>query len=86
MKSLSRHLPHYLALLGILFFGLSAFIVFSYDKGFQIAVAVAVAASYVAWGVIHHSIHGDLHVSVLVEYLAVAALGLVVVFSLVFRG
>ncbi len=48
-------------------------------------VALAVAISYVSWGIIHHYIHHDLTFAVLVEYLAVAILGLVMVFSLLAR-
>jgi hypothetical protein len=86
MKSLSRHLPHYFALFGILIAGIVAFGLFSYDRAFQMAIAVALAASYVAWGIAHHLIHGDLQFSVVVEYLVVATLGLVVIFSLLFRA
>jgi len=85
MKSLTRHLPHYLSLLGILFFGALGFIVFSYDKAFQVAVSIAVAVSYVTWGIMHHKLHRDYDLAVVVEYLAVALLGLSIVFSLIFR-
>lgn len=86
MKSFSKHLPHYLALLGILFFGFLGFVLFSYDRGFQIAIAYASAASYVAWGIIHHWLHHDLYLAVVVEYLAIATLGLFIVLSLVLRA
>jgi hypothetical protein len=86
MKNIARHLPHYLTLLGLLFAGILAFVIFSYDKMFQIGVLAAVAASYVAWGIIHHAIHKNLHLSVVIEYLVVAALGLIVVLSLIFRS
>jgi uncharacterized membrane protein YidH (DUF202 family) len=86
MKNIARHLPHYLTLYGILFAGLLAFIIFSYDRLFQIGVLVAMAVGYVAWGIIHHAIHKNLHLSVVLEYLVVAALGLVVVLSLIFQS
>lgn len=85
MKSIAKHLPHYLTLLGILVLGGAAFILFSYDKAFQIGISIAVAAAYVVWGVVHHLIHRDLHLSVFIEYLLVAALGLVIIFSLILR-
>jgi len=85
MKNFAKHLPHYLALFGVLIVGALAFYLFSYDRAFQAAVAIAVAIAYVAWGIVHHSIHRDLHFSVFIEYLLVAALGLVIVFSLLFR-
>lgn len=86
MKHFAKHIPHYLSLMGVLLVGAFAFWFFSYDRLFQTAVACAVAVSYVAWGIIHHGIHRDLHISVVIEYLAVAALGLVVVLSLIFRS
>ena len=86
IKQLVEHMPHYLPLFGIFSFGLTAFSFFSYDRSFQAASAIAVAVAYVAWGVIHHYLHKDLHLSVVIEYLVVALLGLVIVFSLVFQA
>ncbi len=86
MKNFARHLPHYLTLFGLLIAGALAFVIFSYDKIFQVGVLVAVAAGYVAWGVVHHAIHKNLHFSVFVEYLIVALLGLVIVLSLIIRS
>ncbi len=85
MKNLARHLPHYLTLLGLLGAGTIGFIFFSYDRLFQIAVSIAMAVSYVVWGVVHHYLHQDLHLAVVIEYTVVAALGLVIVFSLLLR-
>jgi EamA domain-containing membrane protein RarD len=86
MKKFSRDIQHYLPLVGILVAGLVGFIVFSYDRNFQVAIAVAVAISYVVWGLVHHHIHKDLHASVVIEYLAIAVIGLVAVFSVLFRA
>ena len=85
MKRIAKHLPHYAPLLGIFALAVVAFLISSYDRLFLMGVSIAVAASYVAWGVVHHSIHRDLHLSVVVEYIVVAALGLVIVFSLLLR-
>ena len=86
MKKILKHLPHYLSLAGILVAGIVGFMVFSYDRSFQIAVAIGLSLAYVAWGVIHHAIHRDLYLSVVVEYIVVASLGLVVMLSLIFRA
>lgn len=85
MKQFARDLPHYMLLIGILFAGFAGLVLFSYDKNFQMAVAIALSASYVAWGVVHHSIHKDLHFEVVLEYLAMAVLGLAIIFSLIIR-
>ena len=86
MKRIAKHLPHYLSLAGILIAGIVGFIVFSYERALQIAVAIGMALAYVAWGIIHHAIHRDLYLSVVIEYIVVASLGLVVMLSLIFRA
>ncbi len=85
MKNFGKHLSHYLPLLGIFSLGVAGFVFFDYDRFFQMALAVAVAASYVVWGLIHHYLHRDLHLSVVIEYLIIACLGVVIVFSLIYR-
>lgn len=85
MKQVAKDLPHYMLLGGVLLAGFAGLIIFSYDKNFQVAVALATGISYVAWGLIHHYIHRDLHFEVFIEYAAVALLGIVVLFSLILR-
>lgn len=86
MKSFKKHIPHYISLIAIFVAGIFGFYLFSYDRTFQIGVAVALATSYVSWGIIHHAIHKDIYLSVVLEYIAVAILGLVMVLSLILRG
>lgn len=85
MKSFMRDLSHYSLLICILLAGFAGLVLFSYDINLQIAVAIATAVSYVSWGLIHHHIHKDLHFEVIIEYAAVALLGLVILFSLILR-
>lgn len=85
MKRVTRHLQHYLPLMGVVFVGFFGFWFLRYDKSLQMAVSIATGSAYVAWGIIHHHIHRDLHISVVVEYLAIAILGLVIIFSMLFR-
>lgn len=82
----SKHLPHYLSLFGIFAAAIVGFIVFSYDRDFQVAIAVAVSASYFVWGVVHHSMHKDLEIKVVLDYLVVALLGMVTLLSLIYRS
>jgi len=86
MKKFSNHLPHYLSLLGILTLGVVGFALSSYNRALQIFICVLIAVSYVVWGYIHHKIHKDFEVAILIEYIAVALLGLITVFSLIFRS
>ena len=49
-----------------------------------ITIAAAIAATaYVAWGIIHPSRRGDLHLKIVLEYLALAILGVVLVYTTV---
>lgn len=80
-----KHFVHYLSLIGILIAGVLGFYLFSYDRLFQIGIASALAAAYVSWGVIHHTIHKDICLSIVLEYVAVAILGVVMVLSLIYR-
>lgn len=86
MKHFAKHLPHYLSLFGVFAMGAVGIYYFSWDKSFQMAIVAAMAASYVAWGIVHHWIHKDLYLSVIFEYIIVAILGVIIVFSLIFRA
>lgn len=86
IRRTTRHIQHYLPLVGIIVAGVFGFVVFSYDRRFQAAITIATAAGYFVWGMVHHHLHRDLHFPVVLEYLAIAALGVVIVFSLLFRA
>lgn len=79
---MSRHFSHYLVLFGILGVAVFGWLTFSYDQAFQIALIIATAASYVAWGVVHHFLHEDLYFEVVLEYLAIAILGGILALSI----
>jgi hypothetical protein len=85
MESMSKHLPHYISLIGILIAGILGFYFFSYDGFFQTAIITALAVSYVSWGVIHHAVHKDISFSIIMEYVAVSALGLIIALTLIYR-
>lgn len=80
-----KDLRHYLALLAILSVGLGAFFYFSYNRTVQIGVVVALSATYVVWGIFHHSLKRELHLRIILEYIAVATLVSIVVIFLLLR-
>lgn len=86
MKDITHHIQHYLPLIGVLFAGFMGFNLFSYDKLFQEAIIISVGVAYIAWGVVHHYIHGDFHLSIFLEYVAIATLGVVLIITLVLRA
>jgi len=62
--------------------GVIGFTIFWYDKNFQTAIVIATATGYVVWGIVHHHLHNDLYLSVLLEYVTMAVLGVVIILSI----
>jgi hypothetical protein len=85
MKPFAKDISHYFVLFGILIASFAGLILFSYDKNFQIAIALALALSYLSWGLVHHHLHNDLHIETFLEYLVIALLGFVIIFSIIIR-
>lgn len=84
MDKITKHLPHYLPLVGILLAGVFGFWAFSYNQFLQIAVVISAAISYISWGIIHHLLHGDLYLEVVIEYFLIAALATSAVIFVIF--
>lgn len=84
MKHFFKHFSHYVPLVGILFFTALAFTQFYYEKVLLIGVSLAISVAYVTWGVIHHTIHKDLTIKIIFEYIFVALIGLIMLLSVVF--
>lgn len=82
----TRHLPHYMSLIGILIATFIGFFAFSYDKSFQLAIITASCIAYFSWGVVHHIIHRNLNAQIVIEYACFAALGFVIGVSVIFRS
>lgn len=86
MYHFRKHYHHYFPLMTIFIAGVVGFIFFSYDRIFQIALATSLSAAYFSWGIIHHKIHKDLDMFVIVEYLSISLLGLIMLLSLIYRS
>lgn len=84
-KDIREHLGHYLVLLFILSFGAFAFVYFQRFPQSQIVSLFLTASFYVLWGIIHHYLEGDLHLRIIFEYLAVALLGFLILWSIINR-
>lgn len=76
---------HYLVLLFILIFGGVSMFYFQRFPQAQVVSVFLTASFYVLWGVIHHYIKGDLHPRIVLEYLAVALLGFLILWSIINR-
>ena len=86
MSKLLKHLPHYLPLFGFYAAGAGVFIAFSYNRKMQMAAAALAALAHIVWGIIHHRVHGDLNLIVVLEYIAFALIGFLIVFSLIIQA
>lgn len=77
---------HYLILFSILGFGLYLFRIFSFNRQVQIWLIVAIAFVYLNWGVVYHWLKKELHLRVVIEYLAVALLAAIMMIFLLLRA
>jgi hypothetical protein len=48
----------------------------------QLIIGSITAAAYVAWGIIHHALSGDLHSRVVIEYVLVGLIAIVLLVTL----
>lgn len=80
----TKHFSHYISLGGIMAATVIGFCLFSYDKNFQLALISAASLSYLVWGIVHHTIHKDLSLQVLIEYAVFASIGFVIGVSIIF--
>lgn len=73
-----RDIQHHLVLALLLLGALWVFAMVSYSKMLQFATGVVTALCYVAWGIIHHKLDGDLYFKNVVEYIFIALLSIVI--------
>jgi len=71
---------HYIVLFSIVGVGATAFFQLAGNSPLQLLIGIVTTLSYIGWGIIHHALHGDLHMKVVVEY---AVIGLVAIFFLI---
>lgn len=78
-----KHL-HMIVLAIILGLSLVTFVVLNGKRDLQFLIGFVSALSYVLWGIIFHVIERDLYPRVIVEYVSVAAVGLVLLYTVLF--
>lgn len=84
-KDFAHHPLHYFVLLCIMVVGLWGIFWFDYNQSLQLGIVISLAISYVAWGVVHHWQHKDLHIKIIFEYLLVAIFAILIFASLLLR-
>ncbi len=65
---------HLIVLIIILFSGIATFISLAPNRQLQFIVGIATSVAYVLWGILHHSISGDLHKKIVVEYILISSI------------
>lgn len=80
---MKTHLFHFLILIAIIGLGVGIFFLASGNRGAQLLIGLTTSFAYVAWGLIHHAIEGDLHKKIVVEYVLMGAIA-VLLFLIVF--
>lgn len=83
---IKEHFSHYSVLVFILLFGILSFFYFQRYAQAQIFSILLTSTFYVIWGIIHHYLEKDLHPRIILEYLAVALLGFLVIWSIINRA
>ncbi|MCL4200689.1 hypothetical protein KJZ67_05125 [Patescibacteria group bacterium] len=73
---------HTIVLFTILFGGTFTFWFARGNTALQLAIGVVTTIAYVAWGIIHHSLKGDLHRKVVIEYVLVGLIAIVLLTTL----
>lgn len=85
IEDAKNHLLHYAILITILVVGFGSIVLFSSNKQIQLSLAVITAISYVLWGITHHYMEDDMSVKVVVEYILIAMLSILILFSVLMR-
>lgn len=83
-KIISHKHLHIIVLGVILGLSLVTFIVLNGKRDLQFLIGFVSALSYVLWGIMYHVIERDLYPRVVVEYVAVATVGLVLLYTVLF--
>jgi hypothetical protein len=81
IKKATHQMSHYLPLYAILALGALGILYFNYDREFQKGIIIATSLSYITWGIVHHKIHNDLSFKIILEYTAIALLGMAILLS-----
>lgn len=76
---IQKHLGYYISVLGIFFLGIVGVAQLSYDRWLQASVVFIITIFYVILGALHHMLHHDLSVKIMVEYVLIGVMGAVVV-------
>ena len=75
MTSKEKHIQYHVSLAIILILGLVMMYVSRGDHQLRMIAILMTSFFYVVWGVVHHILHHDTSVRIVVEYVLIAVLG-----------
>ncbi len=77
---MQKHIFYYLSLATLLAIGFILPVYFQGQKTLQLSLIVLTAILYIIWGVTHHIIHHSFSIKIMLEYIAIAILGVSLIF------
>ena len=80
-KEIEQKPLEYLVLFFIFFTAAVIFLLFGFDHSLQRRVVYATSTAYFLWSLYHHYRRGDLHLSIVIEYLVFILLAIVITAS-----
>lgn len=79
-----QHIWYYAGLVVVLSMCLYLISQALHDLNFVMGIAIFMSLFYVAWGILHHYIHHDVHAKVVIEYVLIGMLGISAVYFTLF--
>jgi hypothetical protein len=80
-----KHIGYYLCQIGVITILLILISQMHENHFVQILLVISLGLFYAVWGILHHVIHHDLQLKIILEYSTIALLGISIIF-LVMKG
>ncbi len=77
---MKTHLFHFFVLVVILVAGIGMFLLAKGNNALELMIGIVTSIAYVAWGIIHHIMQGDLHRKVVIEYVFIGGIAITLLF------
>lgn len=77
---MKTYLFHFLVLVIIIASGIGMFMLAKGNNALQLMIGIVTSIAYIAWGIIHHCLQGDLHRKVVIEYVFIGAIAVTLLF------
>ncbi len=75
---LKSHMGYYVSLLAIQLLGLGLIVLFAPHRLIQVVIVAFLAFAYLGFAFVHHKKHHDLTRKIVLEYVVIAAIGIIV--------